>query len=167
MSHEPLVFDDITLIEIPVTVGEKKYVLREASEGVATKYRDAQIATTVLGETGKPRTVTGMAETEPLLVHWCLFIPVLETGEYVRTSSEGYKVKSNVPLGTVKSWKPSIVKALHKKIHEISDLTEDTSLKDLVKQKAELDKRIQELEEAEEEESPAKNGLERLMHTSE
>lgn len=68
-----LVFDDITPIEIPVEISGKHYILREATGEAAAKWRSAMLRCTKLGPGGVPESVTGLAETELLLVALCLF----------------------------------------------------------------------------------------------
>ncbi len=132
-SHEPLVFTDLSPIEIPATIGDKSYVLREATGNVACRYRNALLACTQLGPEGKPSKITGMADVEPLLVSLCMF-------------EDGTKP---VPQATVRAWPNRIVKSLFDRVKEISDLDEDDSLEGLKKERQTLDERIAKLEAAE------------------
>jgi len=118
METESLSFD-LSLIEIPVTIGERAYILREASGDAACKYRNALLSCTDLDpNTGKPVRITGMANVEPLLVSLCLFYE--DTG-------------ASVPLGVIKSWPSRILKSLFEKTKDISDLGEETDEEELEK----------------------------------
>ena len=109
---DELNFDSLSLIEVPVTIEGKRYVLREASGDVACKYRNALMTGTQME--GKRVTKIGsMADAEPLLVAKCLF----EVGE----DELGRKA---VNVGTVITWPNRIIKRLFKKVQEISDLKE-------------------------------------------
>lgn len=99
---------DISLKEVPVTINKEAYVLVEASEDSACKYRNASMKTMTFTD-GKVTGMVGGADLEPLLVHLCLF--------------QGDKA---VPLHKIRSWPARVVKALFEKAKEISDLNEDT-----------------------------------------
>lgn len=69
-----MVFDDLAPTEVPITIGKKKYVLREALADACIKYRNAmakgsvhdrQSAKVIVGDT--------MASAEPIVVAACLF----------------------------------------------------------------------------------------------
>lgn len=109
---EPLNFDDIALIEIPVKIGSKRYVLREATGDAACKYKNAQMACAKFNADGKPAGVGNMADTEPLLVSLCLF----------EVDDQGQPLKTSVPLQTVRGWPARIQKALFEKVQAISQL---------------------------------------------
>lgn len=147
-------FADLSLIEIPVTVGDKKYILREASEDSACKYRNAMLRCTKLGPEGKPASVHGIADVEPLLVSMCLF-EALPDGS-------GFK-NSCTRVETVRSWPSRIVKQLFEKTKEISDLDEEDEDKEsLEKQKKEVEEKLAKLEE----DNAAKNMPESTEDTS-
>ncbi len=138
--NEPMNFPDITLQEVPVTVGDKKYVLREASEHVAVQYRD-MVLRAVKFTDGKMSSADGLSAVEPKLVSMCLF------------DEEG----KNVPIPTLLKWKPSIVKALHDRAKEISGLDEKETKEVLEKRKASIEQQLAEI--AGEAETAAKNSL--------
>ncbi len=108
-TPETMDFTDITLKEIPVQVGDKKYTLREATGDAACLYRNAMLRCTKLGPEGKPETITGIADAEPYLVSLCLF-------------NEGNKP---VPVATIRKWPARVQTALFDKAKEISELGED------------------------------------------
>lgn len=129
-------FDDLSLIEVPVTIAGKKYVLREASEATAAVYRNASIAGAKL-EDGKlsemPKNLGGI---QSLLVSRCLLACDTETGEAVNPVSREI----------INDWPSRIVKPLFEKAKEISELDEDEDLESLTKQRDKLNEQIGKLE---------------------
>lgn len=105
-------FADVSLAEEHIPIGGKEYVLREASGGAATKYRNAVLACTILGVGGRAQTVKGMASVEPLLVSLCLF-EVLEKGE------------RPVKLSVIEGWPARVQEALFERAKRISNLEEE------------------------------------------
>lgn len=105
-------FDGITPVSIPVRVGGKRYILREATGDVAVRYRNACLKAMKLGADGKPVAMENMADVEPYLVHLTLFAVAENGGE------------SQVPLATVRGWPARVVKALFNKAKEIGSLDE-------------------------------------------
>lgn len=134
-TQESMVFDDLALTEIPVTIGEKSYTLREASGDAGCRYRNALLACTQLGPEGKPSQIRGMADVEPLLISFCLF------------DEKGKPVKGT----TIRSWPNRMIKKLFDRAKEISDLDEDEDLDSLIKERDKLDERIAELRQDENE----------------
>lgn len=108
VSSAPIDLGDISLIEIPYTIGGVQYVLREASGEAACSYRNAVFRATELGPDGKPSKIGNMADVEPLLVSLCLF------------NDQGRRLNSN----ELKKWPNRIVKTLFQKVKEISELEE-------------------------------------------
>ena len=105
---ETLIFNDLTPIEIPVSIEGVEYTLREASGDAACKYRNAMMACMQLAD-GKPVSLRGLADVEPLLVSLCLF--VTETNKLV-------------PLHVIKTWPSRVITPLFEKAKEISELGE-------------------------------------------
>jgi len=106
---EPMRFETFELHTEPVYIGDTVYTLKEATIGVAAKYRNALLDCATLGPDGKPSKFSGMADVEPLLVSLCLF------------DVDG----NEVPLATVNQWPSRIVKQLFNRVKEVSDLDED------------------------------------------
>ncbi len=136
MSND-LNFSDLSIIELPVQVGENSYTLREANEATAVKWRNATMAAARFRD-GSISGFSGIADSEPLLVSLCLFD----------------KDNKNVHIDTVKEWPARIVKTMFEKAKEISELgeTEET-----VK---ELEDRLQKAKEVEEAAKNDKEGTE-------
>jgi hypothetical protein len=118
-----MVFDEVCPAEVPVVIGSVRYVLREASEDAACKFRNALLRCTRPGPDGRPTTYDGVADTEPLLVSLCLY--AADEGGRVRPDRDGRPDPRHlVPLATVRSWPARVVKALAAKAQEISGLGE-------------------------------------------
>jgi hypothetical protein len=120
---EEMVFDDVSPAEVPVVIGSARYVLREANEDAACKFRNALLRCTRPGPDGRPTTYDGVADTEPLLVSLCLY--AADEGGRVRPDRDGRPDHRHlVPLATVRSWPARVVKALAAKVQEMSGLSE-------------------------------------------
>ena len=157
-------FFDLSVREVPVGILGKRYLLREASEGAAARYRNAMLKATKLGPDGKPISLDGMADAAPLLVSLCLF----EVYEH-----QGVSKDRPVLLSTVVSWPSRVVKPLFEKAKEISELDEDET-EETLKAKVDLyQHRLEQLEKEREErgaekdkEPTVKNGLSATTPTS-
>ena len=137
---------DLTEIEVPVTIGGEKYVVREANGAGAVQYRNHQLKCTKLDpETGKPISVEGMASGVPLLVSLCLF----------KVKPDGSTESRPVSYATVIGWPHRIQKGIVEIAKSISEIEEeDETLDGLIKQRDELDAKIAKMRV---EGEPAKN----------
>lgn len=116
MADELLAFDDLTLQEVPVSIGGKRYILREASGEVACRYRNRMLESTEFGGDGKPMKVKGMGDLEPLLVSLCLW-----------EADDAGKPARPVPESVIRAWPSRVVKRLFAKAKAISDLGEEAT----------------------------------------
>ncbi len=130
---EPMEFDSATLREVPITIGEKKYILREADGDAATAWRNAKSEAITLSSKGKPIGAKGIANSDPVLLSRCLF------------DCEN----NRIPLKEILSWPDKIQKTLVERLLQISEISasEDT-FADLKSQRENLDEQIAELEES-------------------
>ena len=135
---KPLIFEQLTPIEVPVQLAGDSYLLREASGEAAAKFNNARTACYDY-MAGKLSKIHDTGDLEPLLVALCIF------------THDG----KPVPESTVRGWPARIVTALFEKAKEISGLGPET-VDDLLKQRAELDQQIARLQE---QEDPRKNLL--------
>lgn len=141
---EPLVFDeaDLSCFEVPVKLGKTLYNLREASGGVATKYRNA----TMRGMRVEDQKVVGMdgiADAEPLLVSLCL----CKTDDKGATLFDRNGNPITVTLGFVQALPSRIQKALYAKVREISPGLDEKETKEaLNKRLADTQKKLELLE---------------------
>lgn len=156
MNVEELVFDDITPVSVPVRIAGKDYVLRETTGDASCKWRNALLAATKLGSDGKPTSLSGMADSEPLLVSLCLF-EVYDQG--------GERKERSVPLGVVRAWPYRLVKALFNRAKQISHLDEEQESEEALLSRMEADRgKLRALQQAAStgapREDPSKNGRE-------
>ena len=124
---EPMVFEDLARIEVPVTVGSQQYVLREANGDTACKFQNARVARYEYNDEGKLVRLRDTADLEPFLVSLCLFM------------QDGVTPVSEV---TIRSWPGKIQGKLYDRAKEISGLDETEDLATLEKQLANLQNRI-------------------------
>lgn len=118
-EQEPLVFESITLTEIPVEIAGEPYILREATADDARKWRANNLQSMQMEERGKGRGRVShstfkseIANSHLLLVSLCLF------------KLDGER-RIPVSMDTLRGWKNSVVEALFRKARDISDLDED------------------------------------------
>lgn len=148
-------FNDLNPIELPVTLGTKRYVLREAGGGDAIEYRNAQLRATRLGPNGKPVGLDGLADAESLLVSRCLYEAEPQTGA-LRTLTDGTPDRRyRVAEEQVRELPARVLKVLFAEAKRISQLDEGETVEALEKQAAEIQTRIRELRD---EEGARKNG---------
>lgn len=138
-AREPMVFEDLALIEVPVTVGSQQYILREANGDAACKFQNARVARYEYNEEGKLVKLRDTADLEPILVSLCLFM------------QDGTTPVSEV---TIRSWPGKIQNKLYDRAKEISGLNETEDLATMEKQLANLQKRVDKMRKAG---NPAKN----------
>ena len=143
--------DDLEPISIPFIFKSKNYVLREASEDAAVKYRNAVQRSLRTNQEGNVVGIDGMADAEPLLVSLCVF----EVNPAGSKAPEG-----PVSLSWVRSLPSRFAKRLFAKARDISELSEDTE-ETLEKQINLLQRRLARLREgkATTTEGNAKNAL--------
>lgn len=99
MDSTPLTFDSLAPQEVPVTIGEDRYLLREPTEDAVRNWRNA-IARTVRVHDGKPAGLDGVWDTDSLLVSYCLW----------KVRDDGALDKLRVEV--VRSWPSRIVQRL-------------------------------------------------------
>lgn len=108
-SKYDLDFGSLERIELPVTAPDgTKYILREASEDQAVKFKNAQMSRVLLGPQGKPQKIDGMGDLEPMLV------AMLLVGENERPINENL----------VRGWPSRMVRKLFDAAKDISGLNE-------------------------------------------
>lgn len=135
---------DLTPVEVQVTVNDgetsQKYALREATEAVAAEFRNARIK----GARLDGRNVVGLPEdlagVQSLLVGACLF-------RYKEDGTPGHIAVGRI---VVAGWPARIVKPLFEEAKKISQLDEEEqTLQGLLEQRADVDERIGDLQQAE------------------
>jgi hypothetical protein len=143
--YEPMDFsNDAEPIVIPVKIGKKNYVLKEASEDAVTKYRAAQSRGGFVEENGRFAIPEGASEAESVLVAACL---------YEVYQHEGEDKERPVILSQVRAWKHSIVRQLFDRVREISNLEQPKDAAVIEKEIAKLHEKLAKLKKGD----PAKN----------
>lgn len=143
-------FDDLTPIEIPVSIKGEKYVLKEPTEGAVCRWRDAQLKASKLTD-GKLTSMDGLADTEPLLVSLCIF--------KIRDLPDGSKKEVPVELPVVRGWSGRIVKVLFEKLKEIGELEEKDTEEVLQKRLKDTQEQLKALRNGKSVEGPEGNVL--------
>lgn len=103
---EELNFDDLQLVQIPVTLQGGKYYLREASGEAAAAYRDELMRGATLNEQGQAVRVDNWSKAQLILISHCL------------VDDRGLLV----PIAKVKSLPARVTDRLAEKAREISNL---------------------------------------------
>lgn len=93
-----------------LSVAGDKYVIVEASEEAAKRYKNTAMRATKFSDKGKPSGVDGLADVEPLLVSMCLF----------KVGVDG--ARTPVPLATILKWPHRVVEPIYQKARELSGL---------------------------------------------
>lgn len=146
---ESMDFESLELIEVPVKIGDVKYVLHEADEGAAKAYQNARMRGAKLDD-GKVswQLTEDLAGIPSMMLSLCLF----------RLTEEGKPFSSPVSLREItgyregngivhKGWPARIVKPVFKRLKDISELDDDETLESLQEQQEELGNRIAKIKE--------------------
>jgi hypothetical protein len=147
-----MVFSTLDPIKVPVRIDGKPYVIREASEAVAVRYKDLCMAAARMND-GKVSGVVGLAESEPVLVQGCLFELLPLRGD------PSDLVERPVSMAFVRALPHKVVKPLFERAQKISDLEERDTVETLRKKIKRDTERLNKLLEsrAEAEEDSSKN----------
>lgn len=147
-------FGDLAPKEKKFSIGQVKYVVREASEKAATQYRSAALSGTEMtinddDNTRQIKKLQSASEVEALLVSLCLYRADQETGELELLQNGDADPKHLVSRAFVDSLPSRVVKPIFAWIKEASELDESDKLEALVKQRDRLNAKIAKLEKAE------------------
>lgn len=135
----------LDIIEKPVTIGGKDYIIREADGDTAAKFRGMQISHLKLTD-GKASGINpGMSESELFLVSKTLYRKVPEA-----TKENPNAVPTLVPLSVIRLWPDRITGRAFEIAQEISGLKTAETKESLLKQRAEIDKKLAEIAAKEE-----------------
>lgn len=131
-------FRDLQPQSIPVPIGKECYRLFEASGDAARVYRNSVLRSTKLGPDGKPVSVEGLADAEPLLVSKCLY---KADGDFnVPTDGNGWPTDPTklVHQNVIMRWPQRVQKGLYDWVMRVSGLNdapkdgEETQAKNLL-----------------------------------
>lgn len=106
-----------TIVEIPVKIDDKDYILQEASGGAANVYNNDLLRGMTLGKDRRTYQSSGIAEINTRLLSQCLF-EVIE--------KDGKPTRELVNIVTIKKWPDRIQTKLIEKLKEISNVDDDT-----------------------------------------
>lgn len=111
-ADNSLTFDDQAPVEIPVTIGKRRFILREADTAVYTRYRDGmQKEITVDPET---KRISAGAATKAQIQAIAMSLTEL------RVNGDAKTQHVKVSVDTVMKFKPAVTKAIFAKLCEIS-----------------------------------------------
>ena len=123
---EPMVFESLEPIMVPVKIGTEWYALKEASGEAARKYQNALLSGASLGVDGRTSSLEldklalgldKLADIEPLLVSECLFHAVYDV-----VANRIVSVGTLVGYSVIIEWPGKIISRLYAKVKEISEL---------------------------------------------
>lgn len=110
---EPIIFDSIELIQVPVVLQGKRYVLQEPSFFAGCRYRDALINRSKTDDDGNIVSYDGISDVEIVLVSECLF-------EDLRDAEDAPPVLGNkVSKEVIGLWPDRIARKLYAATREI------------------------------------------------
>lgn len=126
-EFDPMDFDDLKPVEIPVKYRGARYLLLEGTEDAVRQYQNLIFKSTKLVD-GKPSTVEGFADIESFLLSLCLVSVTVDP----KTSMESRKP---VSLADIRKWPHKVIKPLVKRLKQISDLSRDNDDVDSLKKR--------------------------------
>lgn len=130
---DPIEFESLDIIEIPVTLAGQQYVLREADGNAATVYKSAVVRSIRMVD-GKTSGISGELPAADLaLLASCLFL-VSEKG------------KVPVAQKLIASWPGRVSKALAERCKTISELNPVETKESLTKQLEQIKEKLAKLE---------------------
>lgn len=149
---QPLVFDTLAPITVPIVGLDKPYILREADADAKATYQSATARAARFNEEGTVSSVEGLGNVEPQLVAACLYEAECDDKDdpdtyRLRLTPQGdvdkrYLVKESV----VRKMKSSVVSKLFDTIKDISEFEEGKETEEsLQKQIDKLTKRLNKL----------------------
>lgn len=135
----PMEFEE-ELKEVPVKIGDEKFILKEADGLIAVTYRNEVMSRTraLQNANGAIKPKDGLAGIEPMLISMVLFT---EDGSAVAKSR-------------IQGWSNAVQRALFDRAKALGSLEEKRTLADLKAERKQLDETIKELEAAGYEEEP-------------
>lgn len=138
---DPIQINDAEPVSVQVTIGQKRYILREAKEDAARIYRNTLTACGRFGPDGKFAGISGpINDAGSALLAACLFELYEEKGEA--------KERPCI-ISQVRSWPARVVKPLVDRAIAISHLQEKPDRKALQDQLESTQQAIKELDDSE------------------
>lgn len=151
---DPIIFNQLDPIQVPVKLGNTWYILLEASGGAAVQYRNAVLRSQRMDD-GKLAGFDGLADAEPFAVSLCLYKAIHEGNQadgkpklkLPRDKDDNPDPAHLVPEATIRGWNNRVQKVLFERLQEISELDDKGDEAGLVKQIDQLQKRLDRLRE--------------------
>lgn len=128
-----LIFDSIEPKSINVKIGNRVFILREATAQAACDFQNAVQSCTIYNDKGIRCGVKNLADVDIVLVKACL----------IEIKDGGYHA---VEEGEIRSWPDRIKDKLFRTACEISNINQPESKEELLEQKAYIERRLKELE---------------------
>jgi hypothetical protein len=115
-------FTSLARTQVPVTIGERRFILLEGSGDVAIKYRDAVLAKVNSLKDGKVDRLAGLATVESYLLSMVLY-DCTETEGVLPVLNDGSPdPKALVSQTHIRSWPNRIISSLYERAKQISGL---------------------------------------------
>lgn len=134
--------DDLEPRWEPVTLGKKKYLVRELGTDGGAKYTYHQVKGTKLDAEGRPVGVPeSIGTSNAFLVSLCLFevtVPTTWDGTYYPEQ----EVLRPVPLQTIQGWPDRVTRAVAERAAKVSGLGAKETKLTLVRKMAELKRQL-------------------------
>lgn len=146
-----LSFESLTLIQIPIPIEDKAYILVEADTDARVAYQNINARAARFNSEGTLSGVDGIANVEPQLVAMCLYYADPSTADINDKSTFKLRLDKNnnvdkqfrVPESVIKKWPGRITGKLYDTIKDISELTENETEEGITKQIEKLNKRLE------------------------
>lgn len=139
---QPLDYD-LAVIEIPVKIGGKEFLLREASGEVHRNFTNARTNSLILGPNKSVVGYKNIADLDSFLVSLCLV-------ELVRGEDDSVIHERPTQLEQIRSWPGRIGSDLYDKARKISKIDEDKTLEALLEERKDIDEQIETLKKRDE-----------------
>ena len=144
MNLEPITYDNLEPIRIPVTIGKTQYELRECDESGAIAVKSAALGgVELVTEEGKGNVIRNLGGSSLInitIVSQCLYENI---GRATNEIADRWR---KVTAERVRALPPKLVRELAKRANEISELDDPTDIESLRKQRDAIQKRIDKLE---------------------
>lgn len=141
LAMEPMRFDDLSPIEIPVSIKNTPYILREAGAGAAVAYENARLKAAKMND-GKLSGFDGMFDADLILLSMCLFQVDKGTGQIITDNG----VPRSTPVQTIRGWLDRVYKPLLVRLKAISPSLEEKETEEtLVKQLENIQQKLDDL----------------------
>lgn len=150
------------IIERPIRVNGKDYVIREADGDTASQFRGQQMSHLKISEGKAAGILPGLSGSELFLASKCLF-------EVIPANDKGVTRRA-VPLAVLKLWPDRITSRIFDIAQEISELKQVETIDSLRKKIAEYQKDLDKMladRDAGKDEDPAKNEQEKTADGTE